>query len=281
MGNDQQNYENDPYIKQSQSNNYAVKDLYTNSTLTPYSIANEGRIDQRTLSEQQKKVNTQAFNNPLKIDRNSIKLEKDAYNQEKYYLTFNYSAPKNIFANFYFNASFDPAPQNNMFYTPSPMFQSCIIRLKLDAGEKKDCRDSILFFDMDYFLKNKIYDKKYSDVVIELFSLDDFERVECILATFCKVIYNNRGGDCEIKGLYQKCKVGQSEWYNLQDIYNLAPEDEENLCNICYSNKKNTFFEPCKHSFACKDCAMMLRVKGNGCPICRNAISDSVVLETK
>lgn len=103
--------------------------------------------------------------------------------------------------------------------------------------------------------------------------------LEFILSTFCKIIpKNNDLNQCTIKSLFQQCKLFSSDWYRLEDIYGLTTEDK--LCEICCSNNKNTYFVPCKHSYACKDCAIMLRIKGNGCPICRQAISDSIVLQT-
>lgn len=103
--------------------------------------------------------------------------------------------------------------------------------------------------------------------------------LEFILSTFCKIISNNNDlNQCKIKSLFQQCKLLSSDWYRLEDIYGLTTEDK--LCEICCTNNKNTYFVPCKHSYACKDCAIMLRIKGNGCPICRKPISDSIVLQT-
>ena len=49
-------------------------------------------------------------------------------------------------------------------------------------------------------------------------------------------------------------------------------------CEICCSVRKNSVFEPCKHSYACYDCAQNLRKRGIPCPICRTGfiiINDS------
>ena len=92
--------------------------------------------------------------------------------------------------------------------------------------------------------------------------------LEFILATFCKIFSPNKhSNDYTIKAQYQKCKVFSSFLYQLEDIFGLTTDDK--LCEICCCNNKNTYFLPCKHSYACKDCAIMLRINGNGCPICR------------
>ena len=126
MGNNQDNYENDPYIKQSQHNN-AIKNLYTNQGLNSFS-RDDSHVNVKQLSEQQEKRQTVAYQNPIKLDRNSIKLEQDAYQKNIFYITFQYTCDRTIYANFYFNAEFTPLNSNNMF-TPSPAFQNNTIKI--------------------------------------------------------------------------------------------------------------------------------------------------------
>ncbi len=65
----------------------------------------------RQLAEQQKTKKTKAYKNPIRLDRNSIKLEKDAMKKNIYYINFNYSSEVNLFVNFYFNAEMIMDPQ--------------------------------------------------------------------------------------------------------------------------------------------------------------------------
>jgi hypothetical protein len=58
----------------------------------------------RLLAEQQKTKKTKAYKNPIRLDRNTIKLEKDAMKANIYYISFTYSSEKKLVANFYFNA---------------------------------------------------------------------------------------------------------------------------------------------------------------------------------
>ena len=58
----------------------------------------------RLLAEQQKTKKTKAYKNPIRLDRNTIKLEKDAMKPNIYYIAFTYSSEKKLVANFYFNA---------------------------------------------------------------------------------------------------------------------------------------------------------------------------------
>ena len=102
------------------------------------------------------------------------------------------------------------------------------------------------------------------------------QNVECILAIFFSITFKPGTDDYKIKYLYQKVKVRGSQWYNVEDIYGLTSED--NLCESCCTNPRNSFFLPCKHSYTCAECAMLIRTKDDKCPICRQKITDSVVL---
>jgi hypothetical protein len=122
-----------------------------------------------------------------------------------------------------------------------------------------------VFIDLQYFNENKVYDNQHRDVIIELIAMGpDQKNSECTFCTFCKIIPD--GNSFKIKPEMQKLKVSEI-WFDIQDIYGFTNENNE--CEICCSTKKNTIFLPCKHSYACKECAIMIRIKGNNCPICR------------
>ena len=218
------------------------------------------------------------YQNPIKIDRNSVKLEQDAYQRNIFYITFEYSCDRTVYANFYFNAEFTPSNKNS-FFTPSEPFKNSTIKIWFPVGQKTKFQDPNLKIDVDYFLKNRVYSRKHVDLIMELYVKDiSGQNVECILATFCSIIFKPGTDDFKIKYLYQKYKVQNSQWYDLEDIYGLTSED--NLCEICCTNPRNTFFLPCKHSYTCQDCAILVRSKDDKCPICRQKIkiNDSVVL---
>lgn len=275
MGNEQDNYENDPYIQQSQHNN-AIKNLYSNQGLSSFDRVKDSGVSVKTLSEQQEKRETVAYQNPIKIDRNSIKLEQDAYQRNIFYISFEYSCDRTIYANFYFNAEFTPSNNNSMF-TPSEPFKQNTLKIWLPPGQNKKFQDPSLKIDVDYFLKNRVYSRKNIDLIIELYVMDGSgQNIECTLATFCSITFKPGTNDFKIKYLYQKYRVRGSQWYDIEDIYGLTSED--NLCEICCTNPRNTFFLPCKHSYTCQECAILIRSKDDKCPICRQKVTDSVIL---
>ena len=171
MGNQEDNYENDPYIQQSQNNN-AIKNLYSNQGLNSYDRQIDSGVSLKQLSEQQEKKETVAYQNPIKIDRNSIKLEQDAYQRNIFYITFEYSCDRTVYANFYFNAEFTPSNQNE-FFTPSDPFKNNTIRIWFPAGQKTKFQDPNLKIDVDYFLKNRVYSRKNVDLIMELYVNDN------------------------------------------------------------------------------------------------------------
>jgi hypothetical protein len=278
MGGTQDNYENDPYIKQSQQNN-AIKNLYSNQSLNSYDFSStqNSSANIKQLSEQQEKLNTTAFQNPIKIARNSITLEQDAYNRSFYYISFEYTCDRTVYANIYFNTEFNPSNKDTPFI-PSPPFINKTINICFQAGQNVKFQDPNLKMDMEYFIRNRVYDKKLIDLILELYVMDENRQfVECTLATFCSITFKPGTYDYKIKYLYQKVKVRGSQWYHIEDIYGLTSED--NLCSICCVNPRNTFFLPCKHSYTCQECAILIRAKDDKCPICIEKISDSVILK--
>ena len=278
MGGTQDNYENDPYIKQSQQNN-AIKNLYSNQSLNSYDFSStqNSSANIKQLSEQQEKLNTTAFQNPIKIARNSITLEQDAYNRSFYYISLEYTCDRTVYANIYFNTEFNPSNKDTPFI-PSPPFINKTINICFQAGQNVKFQDPNLKMDMEYFIRNRVYDKKLIDLILELYVMDENRQfIECTLATFCSITFKPGTYDYKIKYLYQKVKVRGSQWYHIEDIYGLTTED--NLCSICCVNPRNTFFLPCKHSYTCQECAILIRAKDDKCPICREKISDSVILK--
>lgn len=83
----------------------------------------------------------------------------------------------------------------------------------------------------------------------------------------------------------QKIQVGSTS-YELQEIYGIegqpgnddAGDNPDNSdsnsreCVICMTEPRDTTVLPCRHMCMCSDCAKVLRVQSNKCPICRTGI---------
>lgn len=88
--------------------------------------------------------------------------------------------------------------------------------------------------------------------------------------------------------LKQKIQVGATA-YELQEIYGIEgqggggdaarPSDggeeggaNSRECVICMTDPRDTTVLPCRHMCMCSECAKVLRMQSNKCPICRTAI---------
>ena len=130
----------------------------------------------------------------------------------------------------------------NSYIVPEA-FQPCIARTTLCPGNNSECCDSQLCIDMDYFMHNRIYDIQNIDLIIEFYVLNHTMSPppDFILAYFCKIVTEKDKGEIvtyNIKPMYSKCKVQNSDWYHLEDIFGLNSEDS--MCEICCCEKKNT-----------------------------------------
>lgn len=184
------------------------------------------------------------------------------------------------------------------------------IKIKnLKKGNDIDFSSAEACIDIDEYFnnKNKIIEKDYYDIVIELKALKENGDVECIFASYCNLIpvnldkknvdlnskmlpayfdsnspFSSSRFGVKIKLDIQKLKV-KNNWFKLHDIYGLDPTDDSNTndCEACCDKKKNTIFLPCKHSFTCSDCSLVVRLPHNHCPVCRQHVSDCLIIDEK
>lgn len=154
-------------------------------------------------------------------------------------------------------------------FIPSDEYKSSTINIRnMKAGTDVDFSSREACIEVDNLNDKKIYDKQLGDIIIEMIAFKPNGEIECTLATFCKLIPENKNDKTvyKIKCEMQKLKV-KNYWFEMHDIYGFTTDQTE--CEICCSNKRNTIFLPCKHSYACSICAVNIRLRGNNCPICR------------
>ncbi|CAL4976256.1 unnamed protein product [Urochloa decumbens] len=68
--------------------------------------------------------------------------------------------------------------------------------------------------------------------------------------------------------------------YVLQEIYGIGNTTDENNhedesgkeCVICLSEPRDTTVLPCRHMCLCRECAQLLKLQSNKCPICRQPV---------
>ena len=69
----------------------------------------------------------------------------------------------------------------------------------------------------------------------------------------------------------------KNKLFDMNNIFGLEGDFDENKeCEVCYNNLS---FLPCYHSYACEQCAILVRLKGNKCPLCRHKINDFLLID--
>ena len=104
--------------------------------------------------------------------------------------------------------------------------------------------------------------------------------------TFATVSTPDAAGNRTIAPLKQKIQVGSTS-YELQEIYGIDGAsagassegggdaeggDNARECVICMTEPRDTTVLPCRHMCMCSECAKVLRMQSEKCPICRTPI---------
>ena len=135
--------------------------------------------------------------------------------------------------------------------------------------------------DLEFFLKNKTTYINYYDMIIEciVYKNKTQNQIKCKLFNICKIIKIQEKNDFKCKIDNQKLFI-KNKLFDMNNIFGLEGDFEENKeCEVCYNNLRNTIFLPCYHSYACEQCAILVRLKGNKCPLCRHKINDFLLID--
>ena len=232
--------------------------------------------------------------NPILLLKDSLTLEQDAISKKKYYIKFKYDTLLNFNCFISFKVKRNPSKKNitNLINISPEKYElsyiSCIptqipiIIKNLPKGENMQFFEKNAFIDFDEFNKdNKNSKEKKYDVSIELVPIleknsEDFKnKNEIVLVNLGTLFVHN--GHYEIKAVKQEFK-SFGLWFNLYDVFDSS---NNGLCLICYNNKCNTIAIPCNHSFACVLCANHIKNNEKKCPICKNDVTDIIIINLK
>jgi len=226
--------------------------------------------------------------NPILLLKDTLFLEQDAISKTKYYFKFNYDSLLNFNCFINFKVKKNPSKKNltnlinispekyELSYTSN--HQSIIIK-NLPKGENVQFFEKEAFIDIDEFNRDIMGDEgKEFDVSIEMVPIleknsEDYKnKNEVVFVNLCNLFVHN--GHYEIKTIKQELKT-LGLWFNLYDVFDSS---NNGLCLICYNKKCNTIITPCNHSFACVLCANHIKNNEKKCPICKNDVSDIIII---
>jgi hypothetical protein len=111
--------------------------------------------------------------------------------------------------------------------------------------------------------------------------------------TFANIVTGSGDGVKNVQPLKQKIQVGATS-YELQEIYGIDGSagggggsdaesgasagggveggDDGRECVICMTEPRDTTVLPCRHMCMCSECAKVLRMQSEKCPICRTPV---------
>ena len=166
--------------------------------------------------------------------------------------------------------------------TSSNKFKDLNLNFKnIKPGNNELFMEKNCSIDLEFFLKNKTTYKNYYDMIIEciVYKNKTQNQIKCKLFNICKIIKIQEKNDFKCKIDNQKLFI-KNKLFDMNNIFGLEGDFEENKeCEVCYNNLRNTIFLPCYHSYACEQCAILVRLKGNKCPLCRHKINDFLLID--
>ena len=224
---------------------------------------------------------------PTNLNKKTLSLEYDSINIDKCYLKFNYDSLFDIDCYINFNviekSELSSKNKNHMLsYSPSKNLADKEIYFNgLKSGENIEFFDKNSFIDIRNFLNNKSENQNSFDVCIEFVPLfppgspEIEDNNEIIFVTLCNFEKHQDENNYIIKCMKQRLLTHKT-WIDLYDIFDSALEG--GLCIICYSEKRNTIFLPCKHACCCNKCGSEIKYRFKPCPICKTPIDDLLII---
>ena len=248
-----------------------LNEIYKNNGFIP--LENREQIIRENIKH------TKTYKFPILIKPNDIKFEKDSIKLNLYYIVIKYSSSLIFDINIYFDCSFDLEKQ---IITSSSKFKDLNLNFKnIKSGNNELFMEKNCSIDLEFFLKNKTTYKNYYDMIIEciVYKNKTQNQIKCKLFNICKIIKIQEKNDFKCKIDNQKLFI-KNKLFDMNNIFGLEGDFEENKeCEVCYNNLRNTIFLPCYHSYACEQCAILVRLKGNKCPLCRHKINDFLLID--
>jgi len=152
---------------------------------------------------------TFAIKNPIFLKRSTLTIERDAYSNNIYYLSFIYDALLNFDLNIYYNCkkNFENDLKNFTsknsiiqgldfgIYVPSEFFKNKVIsKTSIRNGQDLRFFDKNVILDWELFSQNKDQNDNLIDIVIEMIPIFDNNNPTNKVAfyTLCKLIEENK-----------------------------------------------------------------------------------------
>lgn len=184
------------------------------------SVTNDIDIQDRV--KEQKEKHTEKYENDIIIKRDSLKLEKDGFNDNIFYIIFDYKA----FNDFNLEVTLNGRINNSSEFESNFKKQYSEIKKNSNSSEKSDKFETFMnksiYIDYESYFQNKNLDANYIDLILG-FIRNNSKLTMCFKLSF-KRSENNKKTDFYLK--YQKQMLFyNNQWFMMQDIYGLSTSD--------------------------------------------------------
>lgn len=128
--------------------------------------------------------------------------------------------------------------------------------------------------DINMINNNNMYyniSNRYYPIIIEYKPVNAVANTIDISYVYCTLLYNNTN-QLICKVIKQKVNYDNIT-YDINEIYGINDNIQNNECVICYSEIKTTVVLPCKHYCLCNNCSQLLQKQTTPkCPLCRTRV---------
>jgi len=248
----------------------------------------------RTMAQPAQMQRTFTIRNDVNLKKNTLKLVKDESEPGVYHLTFTFDAASDCTIRVYYAATEKMSADGTLTFTP----------LKESGAHPVETRSKDLDQTFRTQASHRLDTRLYKPEELALAN-GRYPLIVCLEATpngtggqaksavqsqttFAKIGAADGEGERTVSPLKQKIQVGSTS-YELQEIYGIdgatassgettnsaeGAEGGENSreCVICMTEPRDTTVLPCRHMCMCSECAKVLRMQSEKCPICRTPI---------
>lgn len=238
---------------------------------------------------------TFTIRNDVNLKKNTLKLVRDESMANRFHLEFTFDAATDCTIRVFYVATDEIRPDGTLVFSPLKEEEGAHPKVSRSKGLNQTFRtDALHALDTSLYAADQLTYASPSKVFPLIVCLEAAGGAKSAVqsqTTFASISPADASGDRKVTPLKQKIQVGQTS-YELQEIYGIdgaassggsgtaAGEadasdgggDNSRECVICMTEPRDTTVLPCRHMCMCSECAKMLRVQSEKCPICRTPI---------
>lgn len=216
---------------------------------------------------------TYTIRNDVNLKKATLRLVRDADSPTLHYLEFTFDASTDCSINVYYFAAESVGPDGTLSFAPLKPSGACPVELR-EKGLNQTYRTTQPLDTSEYTNEELTADTPGRFAIVVTLASRVKSAVNAQTTYANAVLTETNSSAVPIK---QKIQVDQT-LYELQEIYGIDgsggdTDANSRECVICMTEQRDTTVLPCRHMCMCSDCANVLRMQAEKCPICRSPIT--------